>query len=113
MLALPIRQPFAELIMLGLKDKEYRSRRTNIRGRIYVYATLNREDPETEATIADECDLDIDGLPRGVLVGTVEIYDCQPCPGGGFAWCLRNPQRARQPQKPAKPPYGGGFFNPF
>jgi hypothetical protein len=113
MRALPIRQPYAELIMLGLKVEEYRSRRTSIRGRVYVYATLNRVDPELEEEIARECDLDVEGLPRGVLVGTVEIYDCQPDPEGGFAWCLRKPERARQPRKPAKPPCSGGFFHPF
>lgn len=34
--ALSIRQPFAELILLGQKPIEYRSRPTNIRGRVYL-----------------------------------------------------------------------------
>jgi hypothetical protein len=36
--ALSIRQPFAELIMRGKKDIEYRSRQTHIRERVFVYA---------------------------------------------------------------------------
>jgi hypothetical protein len=113
MLALPVRQPWAELILLGLKDIEYRSRRTNIRGRVYLYATLNRIDPEDEAEIEEESGIDIDGLPRGVLVGTVEIFDCQPSEEGDFEWLLRNPERLATPQKPAKKPCSGGFFQPF
>jgi hypothetical protein len=111
--ALPLRQPWAELILLGQKPKEYRSRRTSLRGRVYVYATLNRIDPETEQEIAEECNIDVDGLPRGVLVGTVEIYDCESDGAGGFAWCLRDPERLPKPLKPAKVPCSGGFFFPF
>jgi predicted transcriptional regulator len=41
--ALSVRQPFAEQIMLGTKKIEYRSMKTNIRGRVYIYASLSRE----------------------------------------------------------------------
>jgi hypothetical protein len=37
--ALSIRQPFAELIMTGKKKHEYRNIPTNIRERVYVYAS--------------------------------------------------------------------------
>lgn len=37
--ALSIQQPFAELIMAGMKKFEYRSISTNIRERVYVYAS--------------------------------------------------------------------------
>ncbi len=39
--ALSIRQPYAEWIMTGEKPIEYRSRRTHIRGRVYIYAAKN------------------------------------------------------------------------
>lgn len=41
MLALSVRQPYAEYIMRRTKRVEYRTIRTNIRGRIYIYASLN------------------------------------------------------------------------
>ena len=40
MRALSVRQPFAELILRGIKTVEYRSRATNIIGeRFYIYAS--------------------------------------------------------------------------
>ena len=41
-LALSVRQPQAEAIMRGVKAIEYRSRPTNIRGRVYSYAARAR-----------------------------------------------------------------------
>lgn len=38
--AISIRQPFVELILRGLKKREYRSKPTNIRERVYLYASL-------------------------------------------------------------------------
>ena len=47
-LALSIRQPFAEEILRGIKKIEYRSRSTKIiRERFYIYASLKR--PEERA----------------------------------------------------------------
>jgi hypothetical protein len=31
-------------------------------------------------------------LPRGVILGTVELVDCRPDPGGGYRWVLRDPR---------------------
>jgi ASCH domain-containing protein len=43
MLALSIRQPYAELILRGIKTVEYRSRRTNVIGeRFFIYASRGR-----------------------------------------------------------------------
>jgi hypothetical protein len=78
MRALSVRQPWAELILLGHKVIEVRSRRTNLRERVYIYAGLNRIEPQEEARIADQFGIDVDGLPRGVLVGTVQIVDPGP-----------------------------------
>lgn len=38
--AISIRQPYVELILLGVKKREYRSIPTNIRERVYIYASL-------------------------------------------------------------------------
>src|SRR5216684_2222700 len=88
--ALSIRQPLSELILLGEKTEEYCSRRTHIRGRVYLYAgkTLAHVDdfPEEEARL----------LPRGMVVGSVEIIGCheeKDC----FAWELARPRRYRKP----------------
>ncbi|MBI4768802.1 MAG: ASCH domain-containing protein [Deltaproteobacteria bacterium] len=37
--AISIRQPWVELILLGKKKAEYRSRPTKIRERVYIYAS--------------------------------------------------------------------------
>ena len=42
MKALSIRQPHAEAIMRGVKPIEYRFRSTNVRGKIYIYASTGR-----------------------------------------------------------------------
>ncbi len=101
--ALSIRQPWAELIMLGNKDVEYRSRATNVRGRVAIYASLSKESlPE-----AEDWGLDPSQLPRGLIIGTVELYDCD-----GGDWYLRDPKRLATPIKPTKRPQPIWFF-PF
>ena len=52
MRALSIRQPWAELILLGHKTIEVRSKRTNLRERVFIYAELNRIEPAEEARIS-------------------------------------------------------------
>jgi hypothetical protein len=89
---------------------EYRSAATSIRGRIYVYASLGRYSADDEAELMREYkikDARCEDLPRGVLVGTVELYDSD-----GGEWYLRTPERAkrlRKPQHKAQPVW----FNPF
>jgi len=126
MRALSIRQPWAELIILGHKTIEVRSQRTNIRERVHIYAGRSRIEAEEEARIAAEFGLDVDGLARGVLVGTVEIVGCRPLDesdgaaacfqiddaSGFYTWLLKRPERAENPQAPIKHPQPV-FFNPF
>ena len=126
MRALSIRQPWAELILLGHKTIEVRSQRTNIRERVYIYAGRSRIEAEEEARVADQFGIDVDGLPRGVLVGTIEIVGCRPLEksdseaacfeidqaDGFFAWLLERPERAANLQTPKKHPQPV-FFNPF
>jgi len=42
--AISIRQPYVELILRGIKKAEYRSRPTNVRGRVYLYASVSPAD---------------------------------------------------------------------
>lgn len=107
MKALSIRQPWAELIMRGIKTVEFRSRPTMVRGRIHIYAALGRCDPQDEADIAADYGIDVAGLPRGVIVGTVELFDCD-----GDEWLLRNPERAKELRKPDNHPMPV-WFTPF
>jgi hypothetical protein len=126
MRALSVRQPWSELIILGHKNIEVRSKRTNIRERVHIYAGRSRIEADEEARIAAKFGIDVNGLPRSVLVGTVEIVGCRPLDvsdspaacfridqaRGFFAWLLLRPERAENLQTPKKHPQPV-FFNPF
>lgn len=110
MRALSIRQPHAEAIMRGVKTTEYRSRATRIRGRIYIYASLGRYPVEEEAKMMEDYGIDdvsCDELPRGVIIGKVELYECDD-----GDWHVRNPERAKRLRKPKNHPQPV-WFNPF
>ncbi|MCZ2340445.1 MAG: DEAD/DEAH box helicase family protein [Bacteroidales bacterium] len=110
MRALSIRQPFAEAILRGAKMSEFRSGPTSIRGRILIYASQTRYSDDEERQMASEygiADVEPDDLLRGVIVGSVELYDCN-----GDEWLLRNPQRAAKPVEPTNRPNPVWFF-PF
>ena len=78
MRALSIRQPYAELILRGIKKIEYRSRRTRIIGeRFYIYAARTPGPSEAWAELDCETDNPRDtgnagdpGVPTGVIVGS-------------------------------------------
>jgi hypothetical protein len=105
-LALSVRQPLAEKIMLGIKKIEYRSIPTNIRGRVYIYAskTPNLEVYRKMKKVPGD-------FPVGVLVGTVEITDCKEKPDQ-YLWILDKPKRLKRPLKPDKHPQPV-WFKPF
>ncbi len=108
--ALSIRQPHAEAIMRGVKTIEYRSAATRIRGQICIYASLGRYSAADEAKMMAEYGIDnvsCDDLPRGVIVGTVELHDCE-----GGEWYVQNPERAKRLRKPKNHPQPV-WFNPF
>ncbi|HQZ67256.1 MAG TPA: ASCH domain-containing protein [Planctomycetaceae bacterium] len=108
--ALSIRQPHAEAIMRGVKKIEYRSGPTKIREKIFVYASLGRYSAADEADMMQEYGIDdmaCDDLPRGVIIGTVELYDCDE-----GDWRLRKPVRAATLRKPKGRPQPV-WFKPF
>jgi hypothetical protein len=127
LIALGIRQPWAELILRGVKTIEVRNTDTAIRGPIYVYSSKKVSDHPAAARVAKAHDLDIDTLPRGVLVGTVEIESTGPMTAddaaasclspddlrntGRFGWRLASPERPA-PLAVRFLPYGIWFY-PF
>ena len=90
MKAISIRQPYAEQILAGEKTREYRSRPCHVRGRVLIHASKTVGAEELAEVVAD-------ALPRGMLVGSVEVVGCEPDPEGGFAWLLANPVRFENP----------------
>lgn len=126
LIALGIQQPWAELILRGVKTLEIRSTATRVRGPIYLYASRRTSSLEAATTLAKQHDIDIDGLPKGLLVGTVEIIGSRSCTAadtaasgvpadllaGREAWELSNPVRLEQPLPVRFLPYGVWFY-PF
>ena len=126
LIALGIRQPWAELILRGVKTIEVRSQNVTHRGPIYIYAAKKLAEIPAAEKAALQHRLDVSALPRGVVVGTVEIVSSQPCrPGDAaaacvpkshlidrFAWRLENPQRFQQALTVRFLRYGG-WFNPW
>lgn len=124
MKAITVYQPYAYAIIAGLKQYETRPRKTHIRGRVAVHAGRLDEVHATKhlsgndfwaimAEIGGKTD-----LPRGAVLGTVEIVDCVPVEEiihtlsererllgdyspGRFAWVLKNPVAFSMPV-PAK-----------
>ena len=87
--AISIRQPYVEMILRGTKRAEYRSRATKVRGRVYLYASLKLAEADVRGV------RDLLSLPRGLIVGSVEIVGCVAEPGAGYAWKLAKPRRYR------------------
>lgn len=107
--ALSIRQPWVELILRGEKTIEYRSRRTHIRDRVYLYAGQRPEESE-EAWERVGC---APGeLPAGLIVGTVRVTGCREGSDGRFEWLLAEPQRLAAPLEPVGHPQPV-WFTPF
>jgi hypothetical protein len=126
LIALGIRQPWAELIIRGIKTIEVRSSNVNQRGPIYIYASKKLADQPAAILAAETLDCDVESLPRGKLVGTVELVDSNFCKQadstaacvpwslmrGKHSWKLANPQRLPQPMAVRFLPYGIWFY-PF
>ncbi|MCC7423316.1 MAG: ASCH domain-containing protein [Planctomycetaceae bacterium] len=127
-LALGIRQPWAELIVRGVKTIEVRKFDVNVRGRIYVYASRQVSDHPAAAVAATGHQLDLETLPRGVVVGSVELVETRVMTSDDAAaaclreddlrahrfigWRLANPERYEEPLPIRFMPYGIWFY-PF
>jgi len=96
--AFSVHQPYAEQILRGIKKYEYRTIPTSIRGRVYVYATLK--------------EFSRSPLPRGRILGTVELIACEwSTRNQCYRWKLSAPRRIR-PRIPRNHPQPVWFY-PF
>jgi len=126
LIALGIRQPWAELILRGIKTIEVRSLPTRVRGPIYLYTSQKLADIPAARDALQQHRLNSNSLQLGLIVGAVEIVECRPCTPadaeaacvpaellrGQNAWRLVNPVRLEIPLKPRFLPYGVWFY-PF
>ena len=85
MKAITMKQPWASLIVHGIKDIENRSWRTNFRGRVLIHASgshgrkfsVDLTDAQTKAAFATIAKETMFGnMPFGAIIGSVEIVDC-------------------------------------
>jgi len=122
--ALSIRQPFAELILRGIKTIEYRSRTTRITvERFYIYASksagkkifsndLDLENPPPWiAELANAMKLFPSPLPTGVIVGSAVISRVLRGEHA-YEWHLADVERIARPRKPTAHPQPVWFL-PF
>jgi hypothetical protein len=134
MLALSIRQPYAELILRGIKTIEYRSRATTIVGeRFHIYASKGKGQvfrgkgqvvsdnlavpeaplPPWMIELAEGLRLWKPGeLPVGVIVGSAVIDRVTRRDDGMYQWHLSGVERARTFRKPSRHPQPV-WFRPF
>ena len=123
-IALGIKQPWAELILQGVKTLEIRTRPTRVRGPIYLY-TSQKLATETFATAAFErYRLVPDDMTKGMIVGSVSLVDCRPTTpedalsaclppellADRYAWVLEAPKRLLLPQPVRFLSYGVWFY---
>lgn len=71
MKVLTIREPWASLIINGYKIYEFRSWKTNYRGKILIHAGLNLEKDMLERFKDYELD-----CQKGAIIGEAELVDC-------------------------------------
>lgn len=125
-LAFGIQQPWAELILRGIKTIEVRRLAVRPGGPIYLYSSKQASKATCAIQAARDHGLEIENLPRGVLVGTIEVAQCRPatpedvtaaCVPADFlqgmnAWVIGRATRLESPQPILNPPFGMWFY-PF
>lgn len=87
MRAVSLWQPWAQLVVLGVKLIETRPWKTNYRGTLLIHATKETPpdrwarimaDPDVEDLLAQHGHAGGRGLPHGAIVGAVELVRCSP-----------------------------------
>ena len=133
MKVLSIHQPWASLIIKGFKVVENRSWRTSIRGEIAIHASASKAEYDWREAVATvsmiktipfsdsekwliETIGNFDNLPRGVIIGTVDITDCKREHTSlwhfddNWGFYLQNPKELKKPI-PAKGKLGFWDFD--
>ncbi len=125
LLALGIQQPWAELILCGVKTVEVRTVPV-IPKTIYIYASSKLSQLPDATVAAQVHGIELESLPRGMIVGTVMINASRiSTPDDAvaacvstellhdtFSWELHTPVRLALPLVPKYIPYGMWFY-PF
>ena len=128
MRALSIRQPYAELILRGIKTVEYRSRATRIVGeRFHIYASKGARKavwsrdlaipgealPAWMLELAEQVGMIEPGalLPTGVIVGSAIIQKVSEI-DTMYRWHLAEVRRAKRLRKPMGHPQPA-WFKPY
>ena len=125
-IALGVQQPWAELIVRGLKTLEIRRMNTLRRERILIYASKKFSKYPAAEEMLEQHQLDRKKLVYGKLVGSVEIVGsrqstpedvtaaCVPeeLLAGNHAWELSLPKQLQKPLDVRFLPYGVWFY-PF
>lgn len=93
--ALTVREPWASLLVRGLKSEEYRSRNTKRRGLVLIHSSLTYQIgwEEIFKDFSAPCP---DELELNCILGAVEIYDCISTEDG-YAWKVRNAVKFSNP----------------
>lgn len=112
MKAITIKQPWASLIVHGIKDIENRSWRTDFRGRVLIHSSAKGDiakfgclQPNQRLKVLNTPmgRIGFKDLPFGSIIGSVEIVDCvQNHPSiwadkGVYNWVLANPVLFKKP----------------
>lgn len=116
---LTVRQPYASLLVGGVKDVENRSRRTNYRGTVLIHAGARMHDVVSflrkrqeftveELAITTHANEVEEYALFGCIVGSVEIVDCVQdstspwAEGGQWHWVCRNAKVFDHPVRDVK-----------
>ena len=106
--ALSVRQPWADLIVMGVKDVENRTKRTHLRGTILIHASAARPSADLidDVTKAARNDghlkkNEVYEPELGALIGMVDIVNCTTVSDsiwfeGPYGWVLANPRPFEQ-----------------
>jgi hypothetical protein len=84
--AISIHAPFAYAICLGLKDEEYRTQPTKIRGWILIHSSQSKASDE----YFKDYGIDIAIAKRGAIIGACKLTDCIGS-HRDYAYCLESP----------------------
>jgi hypothetical protein len=105
---LSVRQPWADFIVLGVKDVENRSFRIQYRGPLLIHASKTYDDDagftNREARTLKRAGIDPMDYEShfGFIIGKVDVIDCvtdhqSEYFEGRYGWVLKNAKRLRQP----------------